>query len=84
MVEFSITVNELSAMMSKAVKRVLASMLEIADDTHIVASNEARFNAVATCRKGDVVLFKLHDEGDAHGYIAIKQDKFNCMLLWRA
>ena len=50
---------------SKAMKRMLLSELSIdADIQDVKWSIESRFSKVATCMKGDVVLFKAAENGD--------------------
>jgi hypothetical protein len=49
---------------SRRLKLMFKSQLSIDADIHQVRwSNEARFSTVATCEKGDVVLFKAADNG---------------------
>ena len=48
----------------RRLKLMFKSQLSIDADIHQVRwSNEARFSTVATCEKGDVVLFKAADNG---------------------
>ena len=57
---------------SKATKQSLARNLSIdCAEQHVLWSNESRFSPLATCKKGDMVLFRSGDGGTKAGSVQL-------------